>query len=213
MTEQRDVRVSDRERQAAADRLRAAHDEGRLGFAEYDDRLAQAYGSVTYADLDRLFADLPPIPRIPDPRPAFGYGYLSGQPMPGPPAHPGPYLGRGPLGQVRSTGVQMLLFLVTFGMWALVYHYQSHEEMRRHSGRGLGGVVALLVSFFVSFASPFLLSNEVGDLYERSGRSRPVSALTGLWVLPGFLLLVGPIVWFVKTNGALNAYWRSLGAR
>jgi len=26
-------------------------------------------------------------------------------------------------------------------------------------------------------------------------------------------LLAGPLVWFVQTNGALNAYWRSLGAR
>ena len=59
MTEQRELRVSDGERQAAADRLRAAHDEGRLDFAEYHNRLAQAYASVTYADLDRLFADLP----------------------------------------------------------------------------------------------------------------------------------------------------------
>jgi len=26
-------------------------------------------------------------------------------------------------------------------------------------------------------------------------------------------VIVGLIVWFVKTNGALNAYWRSLGAQ
>ena len=64
MTEQRELRVSDGERQAAAERLRAAHDEGRLDFAEYDNRLAQAYASVTYADLDRLFADLPVRPTV-----------------------------------------------------------------------------------------------------------------------------------------------------
>ena len=120
---------------------------------------------------------------------------------------------RGPVGQLRSTGVQMLLFVVTFGIWALVYHYQTHDELKRHSGEGIGGVIALLLSVLVGIASPFLLSSEVGDLYERSGRPRPVSGLTGLWVVPGFLLLVGPIVWFVKTNGALNAYWRSVGAR
>jgi hypothetical protein len=74
MTEQRELRVSDGERQAAAERLRAYHDEGRLDFSEYDSRLAQAYASVTYADLDRLFADLPataPAPMVarpPDPR-------------------------------------------------------------------------------------------------------------------------------------------------
>lgn len=57
------MRVGDRDRQAAADRLRAAHDEGRLDFAEYDDRLARAYRAVTYGDLDALFTDLPaPVP-------------------------------------------------------------------------------------------------------------------------------------------------------
>jgi hypothetical protein len=35
--------------------------------------------------------------------------------------------------------------------------------------------------------------------------------MTGLWYFPGVLILVGPIVWFVKTNGALNDYWRSQG--
>ena len=59
MAEQCELRVSDGDRQAAAERLRAAHDEGRLAFAEYDDRLAAAYSAVTYGDLERLFADLP----------------------------------------------------------------------------------------------------------------------------------------------------------
>jgi hypothetical protein len=71
MTEQRELRVSDGERQAAAERLRAYHDEGRLDFSEYDARLAQAYASVTFADLDRLFADLPVrVPAPPAPVPA-----------------------------------------------------------------------------------------------------------------------------------------------
>ena len=65
MAEQRELRVSDGERQSAAERLRTAHDEGRLDFSEYDNRLAQAYSSVTYADLDRLFADLPVRPNLP----------------------------------------------------------------------------------------------------------------------------------------------------
>ena len=77
MSEKPELRVSDRERQGAADRLRAFHDEGRLSFAEYDRRLADAYASVTYGDLDRLFVDLPastgaevahPAPAAPVPR-------------------------------------------------------------------------------------------------------------------------------------------------
>lgn len=54
------LRAGDADRQAAADRLRAAHDEGRLDLHEYDRRLAEAYAAVTYGDLDRLFTDLPP---------------------------------------------------------------------------------------------------------------------------------------------------------
>ena len=53
------MRVSDVERQAAAERLRAAMGEGRLDLLEYDNRLAAAYQAVTYADLDKLFVDLP----------------------------------------------------------------------------------------------------------------------------------------------------------
>ena len=64
MTQRHELRVSDPERQAAADRLRAAHDEGRLDLREYDERLVRAYASVTYADLDELFADLPEVPRV-----------------------------------------------------------------------------------------------------------------------------------------------------
>jgi hypothetical protein len=56
---ERRLRASDADRQAAADRLRAAMDEGRLDFAEYDDRLNRAYRAVIYADLDDLFSDLP----------------------------------------------------------------------------------------------------------------------------------------------------------
>ncbi len=42
----------------------------------------------------------------------------------------------------------------------------------------------------------------------------PVSGVTGLWaLLLGWFFFVGLIVWFVKVNGALNAYWRSQGAR
>lgn len=59
MVERRDIRISDRDRQLAADRLKWALDEGRLDLFEYDTRLAQAYQSATYADLDPLFQDLP----------------------------------------------------------------------------------------------------------------------------------------------------------
>ena len=36
-----------------------------------------------------------------------------------------------------------------------------------------------------------------------------MTAVTGFWLL---LPLIGSIVWFVKVQGRLNDYWRSLGA-
>ena len=215
MTTERQLRVSDAERQAAAEQLGAAMADGRLDPVEYDERIALAYAAVTYGDLDRLFVDLPG-PRnygIPQPYPPPSAGPVGHHRMPGVPV-PAPYLRPlGPVGQVRSTGLHMLLFVVTFGIWGYAYFFQTHEEMKRHSGEGIGGVLALLLSLFVWMASPFLLSHEVGRLYERRGQRRPVSALTALWFFPGMFLLVGPIIWFALTNRALSGYWRSLGAR
>lgn len=144
--------------------------------------------------------------------PSRPYGY-AGQPMPGAPVHAQYAAPHGPVGKIRPTGIAILLCIVTVGFYSLYWYYATHEEMKKHSGEGLGGVVALLLAIFVGIVSPYLQSHEVGNLYERRGQAKPVSALTGLWVFPGIVLVVGPIVWFVKTNGALNAYWRSVGAQ
>lgn len=120
----------------------------------------------------------------------------------------------GPIGKVRGTGFCILMTVITFGIYSLVWYYQTHDEMKRHTNEGLGGGLALVLSIFVGVVMPFLTSSEVGNMYERRNEAKPVSGSTGLWSFPGFLLLgIGPIVWFVKTNGALNNYWRSLGAR
>ncbi len=141
---------------------------------------------------------------------AHGYG---GQPMPVAPVHAQYAAPQGPVGKVRSTGLAILLVIVTLGIYSLYWYFATHDEMKKHTGEGIGGVVALLIALFVGFVSPYLHSHEVGNLYERRGQAKPVSALTGLWYFPGIFILVGPIVWFVQTNGALNTYWRSMGAQ
>jgi len=119
-----------------------------------------------------------------------------------------------PVGKIRDTGTCFLLMIVTLGIYSWVWYFKTHDEMKRHTGTGIGGGIALVLAIFVSIVMPFLSSNEVGHLYERRGQKPPVTALTGLWaLLLGWFFFVGLIVWFVKTNGALNAYWRSLGAR
>jgi hypothetical protein len=156
-----------------------------------------------------------PPPSVP-PQPGYGqqgYGQPGMQGYGAPAYGMQPYAGQGPIGQVRSTGVCILLFIFTLGIYGLYWYYVVHEDMKRHSGNGLGGLVALLLGAFVSIVMPYLSADEVGNLYENSGRQKPVSAITGLWYFPGIFILVGPIVWFVKTNGALNDCWKSLGAQ
>jgi hypothetical protein len=53
------MRAGDNERQAVADKLRSALDEGRLDLHEYDERVQQAYSAKTYGELDSLVTDLP----------------------------------------------------------------------------------------------------------------------------------------------------------
>lgn len=103
---------------------------------------------------------------------------------------------------MRGTGVVILLTVITFGIYGLVWTYQVHDEMKRHKGTGLGGGIALLLALLVSIVMPYITSTEVGELFERRGQAKPVSGLTGLWYFPGIFILIGPTVWFVKTNGA-----------
>jgi hypothetical protein len=155
----------------------------------------------------------PPPQSYPGPQQQYGSApppYAYGQ-MPGPPAYAQYAQPLGPPGRIRPTGMIILLFFVTLGIWGLIYYYQTQEEMKRHSGEGLGGVLALVIAIIFGIVSPFLLSNEVGNLYDRRGQQKPVSALTALWFFPGMFILVGPFIWFAQTNRALNEYWQSLG--
>jgi hypothetical protein len=58
-----EMRAADADRQAVADKLRVALDEGRLDLHEYDERLQQAYAAKTYGDLEALLTDLP-VPAV-----------------------------------------------------------------------------------------------------------------------------------------------------
>lgn len=55
-----DMRLSDAERSAAADRLAAHYADGRLDRAELDERLDRAMAAKTRSDLSGLFEGLPP---------------------------------------------------------------------------------------------------------------------------------------------------------
>lgn len=128
------------------------------------------------------------------------------------PAYPAPR-GDGSIGKVRSTGISILLYIVTLGIYGFVWWFKVHAEMKRHRGEGLGGGLAVVISIIISPVMAYITANEVQKLYEARGQEPPVRTTTGLWYFPGSFIIVGPIVWFVKVNGALNDYWRSVGAQ
>lgn len=64
--DQRHLRVSDADREQAAEVLRQAAGDGRLTLDELDERLATAYAAKTYADLESVTTDLPG-PGVPAP--------------------------------------------------------------------------------------------------------------------------------------------------
>lgn len=119
----------------------------------------------------------------------------------------------GPLGKPRGILVAMLLFIVTFGFYGLYWTYKVYEEIKAHFGDGLGGVLGLVVYMVAGIVTPYELGQEIRKMYEKDGQQSPVSGMTGLWVFPGIFIIVGPIVWFVKIQGALNTYWRAKGAK
>jgi hypothetical protein len=65
------LRASDADREAVAQQLRAAREDGRLDTDELEERLGQAYAAKTFGDLAPLTADLGPAPSAaPAPAPA-----------------------------------------------------------------------------------------------------------------------------------------------
>lgn len=60
------IRATDRDRDAAIEVVQASYTEGRLTRPEHDTRIGQVLAAPTYAELDRLTADLPGRPIYPD---------------------------------------------------------------------------------------------------------------------------------------------------
>jgi hypothetical protein len=63
----RHLRISDAEREVAAERLRVAAGEGRLDLEELEERITAVYTAKTYADLEPITRDLPATGQEPQP--------------------------------------------------------------------------------------------------------------------------------------------------
>ena len=125
------------------------------------------------------------------------------------PATPG---NPGPLGQPRGIGFGILMYIVTLHFYSWYWVYKTEEEMGKHTGEGLGGVLGLVIWILIQPVMAFVIPSEIGKMYRKDGREPPMSGWTGLWLFPGAILIIPAIVWFVKVQGALNDYWESKGA-
>jgi amino acid transporter len=115
----------------------------------------------------------------------------------------------GPIGETRSIGLSILWFIITLGIYGIYWTYKTFEEMKRHTGQGIGGVLGVVIHLVIGVVNWFVIPSEVGQMYQRDGREPPVKGVTGLWNL---LPIIGTIIWFVKIQGSLNRYWESKGA-
>jgi Domain of unknown function (DUF4234) len=113
----------------------------------------------------------------------------------------------GSLGRPRGVGFGILLYIVTFGLYGWYWVFKTQEEMKQHTGDGLGGVLGLVIWILITPVSAFVIPSEVGKMYRNGGRETPMTGWTGLWLFPGAILIIPAIVWFVKVQGALNRYW------
>jgi hypothetical protein len=109
-----------------------------------------------------------------------------------------------------KAGLNILLYIVTCGIWGAVWSWKTHDDLQKYNGDGLGGIVGLILGLFVSIAIPFTVANETQKMYEREGWQSPIKTIEGLWIL---LPIVGAFVWYFKAQNALNDFWAAKGSR
>jgi hypothetical protein len=116
-----------------------------------------------------------------------------------------------PLGSPREIGVAIVLFVLTLSLYAFYWVFKTHEELKAHTGRGLGGELGLVL-WLCFLAGGLPLTAEIATMHEDAEEASPVTRWTGLWFFPGVFLVVPAIVGWVKVQRALNQYWTHRGA-
>ena len=71
----------------------------------------------------------------------------------------------GPLGQPRGIGFGILLFIVTLTIYGYYWVFKTQDEVKNHSGQGVGGVLGLVIYIVVNPVTWFLVPSEVGKMY------------------------------------------------
>ncbi|HXQ87310.1 MAG TPA: DUF4234 domain-containing protein, partial [Gaiella sp.] len=56
----------------------------------------------------------------------------------------------GPLGQPRGIGFAIIISIITLGIYSLYWVFKTQEEVKEHSGIGVGGVLGLVIYIVLS---------------------------------------------------------------
>jgi Domain of unknown function (DUF4234) len=113
-------------------------------------------------------------------------------------------------GVYYSTGLTILLMIVTIGIWGFLWTYRTNEDLKRYNGDGLGGVLGIVIYLLIAVVLMFTIPNEIEKMYQRDGRQSPISTAWGLWFL---LPVIGNLIWYIKVQRVLNEFWASKGSR
>jgi len=120
-------------------------------------------------------------------------------------------------GTIRKPIMVILFSIITLGIYGIIYNYKTFNELKRYRGIGLSGVLALVlclvppISAIGGLVVLFLLPSYVTKLYEEDGQEGKVSILYPILAILLAPILVGPILYILKTQGALNEFWASKG--
>lgn len=152
------MRVSNADRERAADVLKAAHAEGRLDWAEYQRRLDQALRAQTYGQLQALVSDLPtgpaPFPVTPPPAPVVpAVNPWTGYP-------PVPVRSTEPLAKASLIlGVLAPFMCAATSVPAIITGHMALSRIRRSGDEGRGMAIAGLVlgHIFTAFCVLWIL--------------------------------------------------------
>jgi Domain of unknown function (DUF4190)/Domain of unknown function (DUF1707) len=132
-----ELRASDADRDKVQGLLNEAYAQGRLTQAEWEQRANVLGGPVTYADLDRMTADLVPRP------------------------YPGPVpLQQGTNGMAIASlvcGIGQLFFFLPAGIAAVILGHMARSRIRRTGEQGDGMAVAGLILGYIGIALSVLL--------------------------------------------------------
>ena len=82
----------------------------------------------------------------------------------------------GPLGQPRGIGFAILLAIVTLGIYTLYWVFKTQDEVKEHSGIGVGGVLGLVIYILISPITWFLIPSDVGKMPRRTAGRPPSRA-------------------------------------